>query len=50
VRTTLVLAELSATSPLDPTTASPLAQVVSVIGLVAALVVLGRWWWQQRKR
>ena len=38
------------TSP-DPTgLSSPLGQLVVLAGLLASLVVLGRWWWQQRKR
>jgi hypothetical protein len=36
---------------LDPTgLSSPLGQLAILAGLVAALVVVGRWWWQQRKR
>jgi hypothetical protein len=35
----------------DPTgLSSPLGQLVIAAGLVASLVVLARWWWQQRKR
>jgi hypothetical protein len=35
----------------DPTgLSSPLGQLVILAGLVASLVVAGRWWWQQRKR
>ena len=35
----------------DPTgLSSPLGQLAILAGLVAALVVTLRWWWQQRKR
>ncbi len=36
---------------IDPTgLSSPLGQLVILAGLVAALVVLLRWWWGQRNR
>ncbi|HEY1970372.1 MAG TPA: hypothetical protein VGH89_20630 [Pseudonocardia sp.] len=35
----------------DPTgLSSPVGQLLIGAGLVASLVVIGRWWWQQRKR
>ena len=35
----------------DPTgLSSPLGRVVVLLGLVASLVVLLRWWWSNRKR
>jgi hypothetical protein len=35
----------------DPTgLSSPLGQIVVLIGLLASLVVLLRWWWQNRGR
>ncbi|HEY2204539.1 MAG TPA: hypothetical protein VGH99_08695 [Pseudonocardia sp.] len=35
----------------DPTgMSSPLGQLLTLAMLVSALVVAGRWWWQQRKR
>jgi hypothetical protein len=35
----------------DPTgLSSPLGQTVVLIGLLASLVVLLRWWWQNRNR
>jgi hypothetical protein len=35
----------------DPTgLSSPLGQIVILLGLVASLVVLLRWWWLNRKR
>jgi hypothetical protein len=38
-------------SATDPTgLSSPLGQLVILAALVSSLVVLGRWWWHQRKR
>jgi hypothetical protein len=35
----------------DPTgLSSPVGRVVVLLGLLSALVVLGRWWWQNRRR
>ena len=42
---------LAASVAQDPTgMSSPLGQLVVLIGLLAALVVLLRWWWQNRNR
>ncbi len=39
------------TSPGDPTgLSSPLGRIVILLGILAGLVVVLRWWWQNRRR
>ena len=46
-----VVVVLPAALAQDPTgLSSPLGQLVVLIGLLASLVVLLRWWWQNRNR
>ena len=40
----------SVAAPLDPTGAGWIGQVLALLGLLAALVVLLRWWFTQRRR
>ncbi len=41
---------LLAGAPLDPTGFGAIGQILSLLGMLAALVVLLRWWFQNRKR
>ena len=44
------LAAAFVAAPLDPTTYGWVGQILALIGMLAALVVLLRWWFTQRRR
>jgi hypothetical protein len=47
---TLLGATRDVASPLDPTTSGWVGQALALVSLLAALVVLLRWWFANRRR